>query len=72
MRGNSIMSPYFPDHLSSLQKTEETAYQKVDSTVGFDLKAEKAQLANDQYKLSQLGNTDSDITQRGNLIEAIN
>ena len=60
------------DHLNQLKTLEKAAYKKVDDAVGFDLKAEKAQLANDNYKLAQLGNTDSDITQRGNLIEAIN
>jgi hypothetical protein len=65
-------STILDDHLNALRGLEKTAYKQVDDTVGFDLKAEKAQLANDQYKLSQLGNTDSDITQRGNLIEAIN
>src|SRR5439155_491337 len=38
----------------------------------FDVKAEKQQLSNDQYKLKQLGNTDADLTQKGKLIEAIN
>lgn len=65
-------STILDDHLNALAKMEKAAYKQVDDTVGFDLKAEKAQLANDQYKLSQLGNTDADITQRGNLIEAIN
>lgn len=58
--------------LSALKEKESALYKKVDDAVGFDLKAEKAQLANDKYKLSQLGNTDADITQRGNLTEAIN
>ncbi len=58
--------------LSALKEKESALYKKVDDAVGFDLKAEKAQLANDKYKLSQLGNTDTDITQRGNLTEAIN
>jgi hypothetical protein len=60
------------DHLNALRQNEKAAYQQVDDTVGFDLKAERAQLSNDQYKLSQLGNTDADINARGNLIEAIN
>lgn len=60
------------DHLKALQQNAKAAYKQVDDTVGFDLKAEKLQLKNDQYKLSQLGNTDADIRQRGNLIEAIN
>jgi hypothetical protein len=59
-------------HLSTIAENEKAAYQKMDETAGFDVKAEKAQLANDQYKLKQLGNTDADVTQRGNLIESIN
>jgi len=65
-------STVLDDHLKTLKAMERDAYDKVDDVVGFDLKAEKAQLANDTYKLGQLGNTDADITQRGNLIEAIN
>ena len=60
------------DQLGALRTSAKAAYKQVDDAVGFDLKAEKQALANDQYKLKQLGNTDSDITQRGNLIEAIN
>jgi hypothetical protein len=60
------------DHLADLKTREQAAYKKVDDAAGFDVKAEKAQLANDQYKLKQLGNTDADVTQRGNLIESIN
>jgi hypothetical protein len=60
------------EHLSNLAENEKAAYKKMDDTAGFDIKAEKQQLANDQYKLKQLGNTDTDITQRGNLIESIN
>jgi hypothetical protein len=60
------------EHLSALKDKESAAYKRVDDTVGFDLKAEKAQMGNDKYKLSQLGNTDADVTQRGNLIESIN
>jgi hypothetical protein len=60
------------EHLSNLAENEKAAYKKMDETAGFDVKAEKQQLANDQYKLKQLGNTDADVTQRGNLIESIN
>lgn len=63
---------FMDDHLSNLAKKEQAAYKTVDETAGFDVKAEKAQLANDQYKLKQLGNTDADVTARGNLIESIN
>ena len=60
------------EHLSALQKQEQAAYAKMDEAAGFDVKAERVQLGNDQYKLKQLGNTEADITQRGNLIESIN
>jgi hypothetical protein len=63
---------FMDEHLSTLKENEGTAYKKMDETAGFDVKAEKQQLANDQYKLTQLGNTDADITQRGNLTESIN
>jgi hypothetical protein len=65
-------STILDDHLTALKTQAKAAYKQVDDLAGFDLKAEKAQLANDQYKLSQLGNTDADITQRRNLNEAIN
>ena len=52
------------DHISSLQNVEDAAYKKVDDAAGFDIKAEKKALANDQYKLKQLGNTDADKAQR--------
>jgi hypothetical protein len=58
--------------LSALKTQEQAAYDKMDEIAEFDVKAEKAQLANDKYKLQQLGNTDADITQRGNLIDSIN
>jgi hypothetical protein len=58
--------------LATLREQEQAAYAKVDDAVGFDLKAEKAQLANDQFKLKQLGNTDADVTARGNLTDSIN
>jgi hypothetical protein len=60
------------EHLDALRNQEQEAYAKLDETAGFDVKAEKAQLANDKYKLQQLGNTDTDVTQRGNLVESIN
>jgi hypothetical protein len=63
---------FMDEHLSTLKENEGAAYKKMDETAGFDVKAEKQQLANDQYKLNQLGNTDADTTQRGNLIESIN
>lgn len=69
LKGNTTV---VDDHLNALQKNEAAAYKQMDETAGFDVKAEKAQLANDKYKLAQLGNTDPDITQRGNLIESIN
>jgi hypothetical protein len=69
LKGNATV---VDEHLSALQKQEQAAYAKMDEAAGFDVKAEKQQLANDQYKLKQLGNTDADVTQKGNLIESIN
>jgi hypothetical protein len=60
------------EHLSKLAENEKAAYKKLDDAAQFDLKAEKDQLATDRYKLKQLGNTDADVTQRGNLLESIN
>jgi hypothetical protein len=60
------------EHMSALQDNETAAYKKMDDAAGFDVKAEKQQLVNDHYKLKQLGNTDADVTARGNLIESIN
>jgi hypothetical protein len=60
------------DHINRIQTAEKQAYKNMDEVAGFDVKAEKTQLANDKYKLSQLGNTDADVTQRGNLVESIN
>ncbi|HEU0049687.1 MAG TPA: hypothetical protein VFQ43_19020, partial [Nitrososphaera sp.] len=60
------------EHLQTLSKMEKAAYKQVDDAAGFDVKAEKQQLSNDNYKLKQLGNTDADLTQKGKLIEAIN
>ena len=65
---NSIVD----DHLETLAENEKAAYRKMDDAAGFDVKAERQTLANDKYKLGQLGNTDTDITQRGRLIESIN
>jgi hypothetical protein len=59
-------------HLSSLAENERTAYKKMDAVAEFDVKAEKAQLKNDQYKLKQLGNTEADVAQRAKLTESIN
>jgi hypothetical protein len=69
LQGNTTV---LDEPLANLKQQEQAAYKQVDDAVGFDLKAEKASLANDQYKLAQLGNTDADITARGNLTEAIN
>lgn len=60
------------EHLDTIEANEKVAYKRTDDTAGFDVKAERQQLANDKYKLSQLGNTDADIAQRGKLVEAIN
>jgi hypothetical protein len=69
LQGNTTV---LDEPLANLKQQETAAYKQVDDAAGFDLKAEKAQLANDQYKLAQLGNTDADITARGNLRDAIN
>jgi hypothetical protein len=69
LEGNSTV---LDEPLANLKTQEQAAYKQVDDAAGFDLKAEKAQLANDQYKLAQLGNTDADVATRGNLTEAIN
>jgi hypothetical protein len=69
LQGNTTV---LDEPLANLKQQEQAAYKQVDDAAGFDLKAEKASLANDQYKLAQLGNTDADITARGNLTEAIN
>jgi hypothetical protein len=69
LQGNTTV---LDEPLANLKQQEAAAYKQVDDTVGFDLKAERAQLSNDQYKLAQLGNTDPDITARGNLTDAIN
>lgn len=58
--------------IEKLHAQAKESYKQVDDAAGFDVKAEKAQLANDQYKMKQLGNTDADVTQRGNLTESIN
>src|ERR1019366_3048078 len=60
------------EHLSKLGQKEAAAYKAMDETAGFDVKGEKAPLAHDKYKLKQLGNTDADVPQKGNLIDAIN
>lgn len=71
VQGNSLRAT-LDEPIAALHDQAAASYKQLDDAVGFDLKAEKAQLANDQYKLSQLGNTDADVTQRGNLVEAIN
>lgn len=59
------------EHLSQLRGLEQDAYERMDEAAGFDVKAEKAQLANDQYKIKQLGNTDTDIAQKEKLTASI-
>lgn len=50
--------------IADVSKQAKAAYQQVDDVVGFDLKAEKQALANDQYKIKQLGNTPADQAAR--------
>jgi hypothetical protein len=59
------------EHLSGLRGLEQDAYDHMDDAAGFDVKAEKLQLANDQYKLKQLGNTDADIALKEKLNASI-
>lgn len=57
--------------LNALKASESDAYSKMDDVAGFDVKAEKTQLANDQYKLKQLGNTEADNAAREKLTDSI-
>lgn len=57
--------------LKALETSKKAAYQKMDEAAGFDVKAEETQLKNDLYKRQQLGNTESDVTQRAKLDESI-
>lgn len=59
------------DTLSGIKSQEQAAYKKLDDAAGFDLKAEKEALANDQYKLKQLGNTEADQATRQKLTGSI-
>jgi hypothetical protein len=68
LQGNATI---LDEPLQDLAVTEKKMYQNTDKTAGFDLKAEKEQLKNDQYKIKQLGNTEADATQRVKLQEAI-
>jgi hypothetical protein len=68
LKGNQTV---VDEPLNAIKANESAAYQKMDDVAGFDVKAEKAQLANDQYKLKQLGNTEADNAARENLTESI-
>jgi hypothetical protein len=57
--------------LKMLEQQKGAAYKAIDKEAGFDLKAERQQLKNDQYKLKQLGNTAEDQTARVKLINSI-
>jgi hypothetical protein len=57
--------------LKGIAQKEKAAYQKMDTAAGFDVKAERATLANDEYKLKQLGNTEADQTAREKLTASI-
>src|SRR5207245_976463 len=46
LKGNQTV---LDEPLNSLKEKESALYKKVDDAAGFDLKAEKAQLANDKY-----------------------
>jgi hypothetical protein len=58
-------------HLDALRGLEQDAYDRMDEAAGFDMKSEKAQLANDQYKIKQLGNTEADVAQKEKLTSSI-
>lgn len=57
--------------LSDLNTQRQAAYKQMDDAAGFDLKAEKDTLSNDQYKLKQLGNTEADQSMREKLQASI-
>jgi hypothetical protein len=68
LEGNSTV---LDDALANIKQQESAAYKAKDDAAGFDVKAEKANLKNDQYKLKQLGNTDADNDAREKLTAAI-
>ena len=57
--------------LTDLATKEKAAYKQVDDVAGFDVKAAKLQLKNDQFALTQLGNTPEAIAKRVDLSRAI-
>jgi hypothetical protein len=57
--------------IKDLYTRAKAAYKNVDDIAGFDVKAEKLALSNDQYSLKQLGNTDADNAARIKLNESI-
>lgn len=57
--------------IAGVARQAKSAYQKIDDTVGFDLKEEKTQLGNDEYNLKQLGNTPADQAQKKTLQASI-
>jgi hypothetical protein len=58
--------------LKALKSQESKAYSTLDKTAGFDLKALKDQVSNDEYSIKQLGSTADDMVKRTNLQTAIN
>lgn len=67
-RGNQTV---LDQHLHELRANEIDAYDKMDEAAGFDVKQEKANLSNDNYKLKQLGNTPEDAATREKLTASI-
>jgi hypothetical protein len=59
------------ERLNNLKQQEAAAYKKLDDKAGFDVKEARIRLKNDQYKIKQLGNTDTDVAQREKLTAAI-
>lgn len=67
VKGNTTV---VDDHLKTLEANEKTAYKRMDDTAGFDVKALKDQLKQNEYLKKQLGS--SDPVKTGKLIESIN
>ena len=68
LQGNKTI---LDDALTNLKQQKATAYKQLDDAAGFDLKAERDALKNDQYKLNQLGNTAADQRARTRLQASI-
>jgi hypothetical protein len=67
-RGQTVVD----EHLASLRGMEQDAYDRMDEAAGFDVKALKDQVKNDEYSIQQLGTTADDMVKRTNLQTNIN